>query len=211
MPKNDPQPDIQIECTGELVAITDLRPHPRNPREHSKAQISAIAEAIRRNGFRRPVVASRLSGVIIAGHGTVAAAKILGMDQVPVDWQDFPDEAAESAFLISDNHLARMGTVDSRMISEIIASFDGIDLEAFGFSSSDQLKFGDGAKDDGASDRRKGVTKNGATTADEDDGEEQRMIVATVPASSHRRLTAWMSSNKVDSIDEALAMILGKL
>ena len=62
--------------------VATLVPYSSNARTHSKQQIRQIAESIKHFGFTTPVLIDR-TNTIIAGHGRVAAAKLLGMDQVP--------------------------------------------------------------------------------------------------------------------------------
>src|SRR4051812_29803478 len=71
-------PDLQVEYR----APSGLKPQPRNPRTHSKKQIRQIADSIRTFGFTNPVLIDD-EGAIIAGHGRVAAAKLLGLESVP--------------------------------------------------------------------------------------------------------------------------------
>ncbi len=59
-----------------------LKPYPRNARTHSRKQIRQIAESITRFGFTNPILIDE-GGMILAGHGRVEAAKLLGMEQVP--------------------------------------------------------------------------------------------------------------------------------
>ncbi len=61
----------------------DLKPRAINPRTHSKKQIRQIADSIERFGFNNPVLIGRAGG-IVAGHGRVEAAKLLGIEQVAV-------------------------------------------------------------------------------------------------------------------------------
>ena len=70
--------DLRIEY--RLVGA--LKPYPRNPRTHSKKQIRQIADSIRTFGFTNPILIDAEDG-IIAGHGRVQAAKLLGMKTVP--------------------------------------------------------------------------------------------------------------------------------
>src|ERR1035438_4019004 len=62
--------------------ICNLVPYERNARTHSKQQIRQIAASIRTFGFTNPVLVNR-SKMIIAGHGRVQAARLLGMNKVP--------------------------------------------------------------------------------------------------------------------------------
>src|SRR4030088_3683481 len=67
----------------EWWPITRLIPSPRNARTHSDAQIAEIAGSIRAFGFSNPILVGP-DGDIIAGHGRLAAARLLDLDQVPV-------------------------------------------------------------------------------------------------------------------------------
>jgi ParB-like chromosome segregation protein Spo0J len=62
--------------------VAALMPYARNARTHSKKQIQQIASSIERFGFVNPVLVSD-DGIIIAGHGRVEAAKLLGHKTVP--------------------------------------------------------------------------------------------------------------------------------
>ncbi len=66
----------------ETVAVATLRPYTQNARTHSKKQIRQIAKSIERFGFCNPVLVDDQMQ-IIAGHGRVAAATLLGIEQVP--------------------------------------------------------------------------------------------------------------------------------
>src|SRR6266853_573223 len=66
----------------ELCPINRLTPYKNNARTHSKKQIKQIASSIKRFGFNNPVLVDD-AGEIIAGHGRVEAAKLLGLAGVP--------------------------------------------------------------------------------------------------------------------------------
>ena len=67
----------------EFWPIERLIPSPRNARTHSDAQVAEIAGSIRTFGFTNPILAGD-DGDVIAGHGRVAAARLLGLAEVPV-------------------------------------------------------------------------------------------------------------------------------
>ena len=69
-------PDPQMRKPG------DLRPALRNARSHSRKQVRQIADSIRAFGFTNPVLVDR-GGQVIAGHGRLAAAQLLGRVGVP--------------------------------------------------------------------------------------------------------------------------------
>ena len=85
--------------------IETLKPFPHNARTHTKKQINQIAASIREFGFTNPVLVDQ-ANVIIAGHGRVEAAKVLGLDKVPAIRIDHLNDAQKRAYVIADNKLA---------------------------------------------------------------------------------------------------------
>lgn len=85
--------------------VNCLEPSPRNTRTHSKHQIRQIAESIRVFGFTNPVLIDGKNR-IIAGHGRVEAAKLLGMTEVPTIRLEQLTEDQIRAYIIADNKLA---------------------------------------------------------------------------------------------------------
>src|SRR3954463_739566 len=60
-----------------------LVPFARNARTHSPSQVAEIAGSIRAFGFSNPILVGA-QGDVIAGHGRLAAARQLGLVEVPV-------------------------------------------------------------------------------------------------------------------------------
>ena len=115
--------------------INRLRYYPRNARTHSKKQIQQIASSIERFGFTNPVLVSD-DGEIIAGHGRVAAAKLLGWTKVPTIALSHLSEAERRAYVLADNKLALNAGWDSEILAiELQGLIDlDFDLEVTGFS-----------------------------------------------------------------------------
>ena len=68
-----------LEGKVTFLPIRDLTTNPRNARTHSPRQIQEIARSIERFGFNNPVLIDERNQ-IIAGHGRVEAAKLLGRE-----------------------------------------------------------------------------------------------------------------------------------
>ena len=101
---------IKIHCAcNEMMDIHKLKPNPENLKTHPTKQIEFLAEAISARGWRVPIVVSKRSGLIVDGHARLKAAQLLGLDKVPVDKQDFANEAEEKLCLIADCLVARAG------------------------------------------------------------------------------------------------------
>ena len=65
----------------ERVDIADLQPWSKNARVHSPKQVRQLARGIEELGFINPVLIDA-DNRILAGHGRVAAAKLLGLRSV---------------------------------------------------------------------------------------------------------------------------------
>ena len=73
---------MSINTQLVMQQVDRLRPYSRDARTHSKKQVRQIADSIARFGFTNPVLVAD-DGTIIAGHGRVMAAKLLGISEVP--------------------------------------------------------------------------------------------------------------------------------
>lgn len=127
---------IKIYCThSQLVDVVKLVEHPNNPNKHDDRQINLLARIIKAQGWRNPITVSKKSGYIVSGHGRLAAAKQLGETQVPVDYQDFDNEADETAHLLADNKVAELAELDFDVVGELLKELKGknFELELTGF------------------------------------------------------------------------------
>lgn len=127
--------EIKLQCGySALVDPKTLQPNPKNPKEHPPQQIELYKKIIIYQGFRSPVVVSKQSGLIVTGHGLTMAAIELGLQQVPVEYQDFENEAMELAHLAADNKLADQAVTNASKLSNLIQLLDtgSIDLEVLG-------------------------------------------------------------------------------
>lgn len=107
---------------------------PENARKHSARNIEAIAGSLEAFGQRRPIVV--YDGTIIAGNGTVEAAKSLGWTdiaivQCPTEWTH---EQAR-AFALADNRTSELGIWDHQLLADQLVELDsqGWEVENFGF------------------------------------------------------------------------------
>lgn len=100
----------------EVVGLEQLNPYKRNARTHSKGQIKAIARSIERFGFTNPVLITS-DNVILAGHGRVEAARLLGMTTVPVVRIEHLSEADVRAYILADNKLAERAGWDKEILA----------------------------------------------------------------------------------------------
>jgi ParB-like chromosome segregation protein Spo0J len=117
------------------VAVSTLIPAARNARTHSEAQVAQIAASIKEWGWTVPILLDEVGG-IIAGHGRVLAARLLGIAEVPamvaVGWT----EVQKAAYRIADNKLALNAGWDDALLRIEFAELatQGFDLQLTGFS-----------------------------------------------------------------------------
>lgn len=79
---------------------------------------------------------STRSGFIVAGHGRLMAARKLGLELAPVDFQSFASDDEELAVLVSDNRIAELAETDEDELKALIKELDGqIDLDLTGFDA----------------------------------------------------------------------------
>jgi DNA modification methylase len=122
------------------IRIRDLRQYSRNARTHSKKQIRQIADSIKRYGFTNPLIIDNDNN-ILAGHGRLTAAELLGMDLVPCVRLEHMSPSQKKAYVLADNKLALNAGWDDELLAlelkELLAVDDGFDIATTGFTISE--------------------------------------------------------------------------
>jgi ParB-like chromosome segregation protein Spo0J len=120
----------------ENLQIQNLILDPENARQHNEQNINAIMGSLEEFGQRKPIVITA-DGVIVAGNGTVEAAKRLGWLEIqavriPDDWT--PEQT--KAFALADNRTAELASWNSIKLSEQLIELEEADfkIEEFGFA-----------------------------------------------------------------------------
>jgi len=120
--------------------VDQLKPYANNPRTHSKKQIRQIADSIEEFGWTNPVLTDG-NGNIIAGHGRIEAARLLGIKDVPVLCLDYLTDAQKRAYIIADNKLAENAGWDTELLAiELQGLLDlniDFDIELTGFETGE--------------------------------------------------------------------------
>ena len=135
----------------ERVNVSALTAFSGNPRTHSDTQIDQIAASIREFGWTNPILVDA-AGVIIAGHGRLAAASRLGLEQVPVIRLGHLSDAQRKALVIADNQLALNAGWDEVALSNLVRELDAekFELDLLGFDSADLDRYLTGLDGDAA-------------------------------------------------------------
>lgn len=122
----------------EYRPIATLRPYQGNARTHSKKQIRQLADSIREFGWTNPVLIDAV-GQIIAGHGRVEAAKLIGLKAVPTLRIDHLTDAQKRAYLLADNKLALNAGWDRELLVLELKGLTDLDFDlgVIGFEASE--------------------------------------------------------------------------
>jgi DNA modification methylase len=131
---------IPVFCANhKLVSIEEVIPNPRNPNSHPDEQIALLAKIIKGNGWRSPIVVSKRSGFIVKGHGRLLAAKLLRCEVVPVDYQEYENEALEFADMIADNRIAELAEMEGPELKDLLLELDtgAFDMDLTGFEEAE--------------------------------------------------------------------------
>jgi ParB-like chromosome segregation protein Spo0J len=133
-------PNGALRLAVEYLPITSLRPWPHNVRTHSNKQIHQIANSMREFGFTNPILIDS-DNVIVAGHGRVEAAKLLGFSKVPTIRLEHLTPQQKRAYIITDNRLAENAGWDPDILKiefqQLAVEELEFDLEITGFDSAE--------------------------------------------------------------------------
>ena len=111
--------------------IDEIRPYENNPRFNDEA-VEYVAESIKQYGWKQPIVVDT-GGVIIAGHTRYKAAKLLGMDTVPVLVASDLTADQVKAYRLADNKVSDFSQWDNKLLLQELDEipddmFTGFDL-----------------------------------------------------------------------------------
>ena len=102
----------------QLIDIQKIKPYANNAKKHPPKQVEQIAGSIKQFGVINPLITDR-SFEIIAGHGRYEAAKLLGLEKVPVILIDHLSKGEKKAYRLADNQLTlNTGSLSFRLVSE---------------------------------------------------------------------------------------------
>ena len=108
--------------------ISKLKLNPKNPRAHGPKQIRQIARSIETFTFLVPVLVDG-QGNVLAGHGRIQAALLLGWTEVPVIFVDHLSENQARAFMIADNRLTENSVWDDRLLAQQLKELSKLELD----------------------------------------------------------------------------------
>jgi ParB-like chromosome segregation protein Spo0J len=130
---------MQTTKTIEELATSELVPYAKNSRKHDDQQVEGIAASIREFGFCNPVLIDESNG-IIAGHGRVMAAKLLGLPSVPCFRLTHLTDTQKRAYVIADNKLQEVsGSWDETLLKAEVEALlaEDFDLQIIGIGEDE--------------------------------------------------------------------------
>ena len=116
IPRSTVNTPENVELSIVYSPISSLRPYARNARTHTKRQIKMIAESIQAFGFTNPILTDE-NNTIVAGHGRLEAAKLMGMAKVPTVRLENLSPDQIRAYVLADNRLAEKAGWDESTLA----------------------------------------------------------------------------------------------
>jgi ParB-like chromosome segregation protein Spo0J len=120
----------------KIVSVDDLKYDPENPRKHNDKNIQAIAASLKEFGQQRPIVVTS-KGIVVAGNGTLEAARLLKWGEIAVHELPFDDLERARAYAIADNRSGDLSSWDEKVLYKTLNALDDSILESTGFNFSD--------------------------------------------------------------------------
>lgn len=105
--------------------LSTLKPDPKNVRRHGEKNLETIKQSLARFGQRRPILIDK-AGVVIAGNGTLEAARLLGLKTLWAIVSDLPADKARE-YAITDNRSAELATWE---FDDLVAQLKDAPLDA---------------------------------------------------------------------------------
>jgi hypothetical protein len=119
-------------CKYDLLMATDevlKRFDPKNTNTHTPDSVDRMMKVLKFQGFDKPVIISKNTGILNQGHKRSLAAKKLKQAWIPVVWRTFDSIDQEKAASISDNATGQESKIDMAIVNELVSDFDPITLE----------------------------------------------------------------------------------
>ena len=133
---------LQAVGPWELWPIDKIKPYPNNARAHPPAQITLLADILRKHGPDQPIVVDE-DGIILKGHGRLLAAAEANITQFPVIQRCGMSQSEKSAMRIADNAIALLSTWDADLMKTELEALQlsGYDVALLGFDGFQLAEF----------------------------------------------------------------------
>jgi hypothetical protein len=172
----------------ERVRIEELKPDPLNNRVHTQRNLDAIKGSLERFGQQKPIVVDK-DNLVVAGNGTMLAAKELGWEELDVQRTALGREEA-IAYALADNRAAELAEWDSEGLRKQLE--EGMDLEKLGWTPEELPGIDDVFKQDDE--------PNFQCTSLEEEGE-------TATNTSKQQKTVKFSKKQAETVERAITLL----
>ena len=206
---------MKINCKYDsLVEIGKIEKHPRNVNEHPDIQLRGLEVTLKENEIRHPLIVSKLSGRLVAGHARLEVMRRLGLKKVPVVYQDFDSEEKEFQFMVSDNESARRAWLNPEAFDLHMGQLkfeDSVDMNAFGIYDESTPKPKKGATPDGEEEEtQEGESKEGESKEVEDvtGAKQTYKVPLEFSAKDYKVFLRFIDSEKKSYPDESVSNIV---
>lgn len=123
-----------MEPIVEMLLLADIRPSPRNPRQHSPSQIRKLAASLERFGWTVPILVDP-ENEIVAGHGRYLAAKSIAIEEAPVIRLSNLTPELIREYRVADNKLSELSEWDFDVLAAEIDALALDDYTAIGYDA----------------------------------------------------------------------------
>ena len=188
-PKKKPEPKVTQplkEPAAEWVQLDQLVPWGQNPKPHE--DVRHIVDSIKKFGFGDPLVARRANNEVLAGHGRLKAARIVGLKEVPVRFLDLSERDAH-LYALAVNRLAEpeKSPWNPALLYDVLSSYSLPEAQLAGWDSDDLSKLAglmddaagsSAGDDDGPGDQSDKAKTDYAVLIECEDEQEQLHVIA---------------------------------
>jgi DNA modification methylase len=129
-------PAVDRGLEVERVEVSTLLNDPANVRKHNERNLESIKASLARFGQQKPIVVGR-DGVVIAGNGTLAAARSLGWSMIDIVRSHLTGAEA-TAYAIADNRTAELAEWDEESLAQQLAALQIEDEELLAVTGFDE-------------------------------------------------------------------------
>lgn len=134
--------NINPALTDRATPIDNLHPHPHNARRRDTHARTALQDSLTTNGQYRTVIARRLTDdtlQLLAGHGTVEAARTLGWTHIAADIHDHIDDTTAARIVAADNRTSDLAGYDDQALADLLATLDNLTGTGYQQADLDEL------------------------------------------------------------------------
>jgi ParB-like chromosome segregation protein Spo0J len=112
---------LAVMCSyDKLMNIADIISIPQNRKQYDDNQIELLAQVIKSQGWRAPIIVSTRSGFVVRGFGRLMAAQKLGAQFVPIKYKDYENQTQEWADMFATNRVVSLADTDEAMLKDLL-------------------------------------------------------------------------------------------